>query len=114
MRLIVVPFRAEAAETPLATLEHLRPAAIILIEDQEKERHSWKMRLRSEFGLTAAEAELALEIMRGDGREAAAARLGITVATVRTHLLHIFEKTGVHRQAELVRLLLDRAQAPGG
>ncbi|HLW26409.1 MAG TPA: helix-turn-helix transcriptional regulator, partial [Kiloniellales bacterium] len=67
-----------------------------------------------EFGLTAAEAELALEIMRGDGREAAAARLGITVATVRTHLLHIFEKTGVHRQAELVRLLLDRAQAPGG
>jgi hypothetical protein len=29
-------------------------------------------------------------------------RLGISLATARTHLEHIFEKTGVHRQAELL------------
>lgn len=114
LRLIISPFQPEAVEADLPMLSCADPVAIILIVDQEREQGSWKMRLRHEFGLTAAEAELALEIMRGDGREAAAARLGITVATVRTHLLHIFEKTGVHRQAELVRLLLDRAQAPGG
>lgn len=28
------------------------------------------------------------------------------LATIKTHLHHIFDKTGTHRQAELVRLLL--------
>jgi DNA-binding CsgD family transcriptional regulator/PAS domain-containing protein len=62
--------------------------------------------LRRRFGLTAAEANVALEIVQGDGREAVADRLGISMTTVRTHLTHIFEKTGVRRQAELVRLLM--------
>jgi hypothetical protein len=52
-------------------------------------------------------ANLALEILKGDGRAAAAARVNITVGTARTHLERIFEKTGVRRQAELVRLLSD-------
>ncbi len=30
--------------------------------------------------------------------------LGVGVSTVRTHLLHIFDKTGVRRQADLVRM----------
>jgi DNA-binding CsgD family transcriptional regulator len=41
----------------------------------------------------------------GDGIQACADRLGITRATARTHLAHIFRKTGTNRQAELVRLL---------
>lgn len=63
-------------------------------------------RLRKRFGLTPAEAALALEICKGDGRQAAARRCGITVATAHTHLNRIFSKTGARRQAELVRLLL--------
>jgi len=35
-----------------------------------------------------------------------ASRLGISLATARTHLAHVFDKTGTRRQAELVRLLL--------
>ncbi|MER9417891.1 helix-turn-helix transcriptional regulator [Mesorhizobium sp. M0306] len=62
--------------------------------------------LRRRFGLTNAEADVALEVVKGDGRAAAGARLGITATTVRAHLSHIFEKTGVRRQAELVRLLM--------
>jgi DNA-binding CsgD family transcriptional regulator len=62
--------------------------------------------LRRRYGLTPAEADVALEIVKGEGRDACAARLGITTATVRAHLGRIFEKTGVHRQAELVHLLL--------
>lgn len=69
-----------------------------------------KHRLRSEYGLTRAEADVTLEIVKGDGRAAAAARLGIAVTTIRAHLSHIYEKTGVRRQAELVRL----AMQPGG
>jgi DNA-binding CsgD family transcriptional regulator/PAS domain-containing protein len=61
---------------------------------------------RARFGLTKAEADVALEILKGDGRAAAAARLGITPATVRAHLSQIFAKTGVRRQAELVWQLM--------
>lgn len=60
------------------------------------------------FGLTPAEAAFAVEIAKGDGKPAAAERRGISFATARTHLSNIFEKTGTHRQAELIRLLLDR------
>lgn len=70
--------------------------------------------LRRRYGLTPAEADVALEILKGDGREAAAARLGISTTTVRTHLSHIFEKTGVRRQAELVRLLMRSDGTAGG
>ncbi|CAN7717761.1 helix-turn-helix transcriptional regulator [Rhizobium rhizogenes] len=62
--------------------------------------------LRRRFGLTKAEADVALEILKGDGRDATAARLDIAVTTVRAHLSKIFVKTGVRRQAELVRLLM--------
>ena len=63
-------------------------------------------RLREKYGFTGAEAAFALEIARGDGKQAAAERRGVSFATARTHLSRIFEKTGVHRQAELVRLLM--------
>ena len=38
-----------------------------------------------------------------------AGRLQITLTTARTHLAHIFEKTGTRRQAEVVRLILQSA-----
>jgi DNA-binding CsgD family transcriptional regulator/PAS domain-containing protein len=62
------------------------------------------------FGLTAAEAALAVELVNGDGVTAAAARLRISRATARTHLIHIFQKTGTQRQAGLVRLMLTWAE----
>jgi DNA-binding CsgD family transcriptional regulator len=63
-------------------------------------------RWREQFGFTPAEANFALEIAKGDGRQAAADRLGITLGTARSHLSAVFDKAGVRRQAELVRLLL--------
>ena len=62
--------------------------------------------ISSFFGLTPAEARLAYEMAMGDGLGACARRLGITPNTARTHLKHVFEKTGTRRQAELLRLLL--------
>lgn len=62
--------------------------------------------LRRRFGLTNAEANVAVEVLKGGGREAVAAELGVSMTTVRTHLSRIFEKTGVRRQSELVHLLL--------
>jgi DNA-binding CsgD family transcriptional regulator len=69
--------------------------------------------LQDTFGLTPAETDVALEIGKGDGRNAAAARLSVTPGTVRIHLQRVFEKMGVHRQAELVRLLAEvRGRCP--
>jgi DNA-binding CsgD family transcriptional regulator len=62
--------------------------------------------LRERFGLTPAQAHIALALLDGGGRRDIAARLGISEATVRAHLSQVFEKTDVHRQAELVRLLM--------
>lgn len=59
------------------------------------------------FALTPAQAALASEIARGDGVSAAAARLRISYGTARAHLLQIFQKTGLRRQTELVRLILE-------
>ena len=57
-------------------------------------------------GLTRAEAAFLGEIVKGDGLQAAADRLGVSLATARTHLRHVFEKTGTQRQAELVGLMV--------
>ena len=83
-------------------------AAIVLVSDPDAEISSRIETMRERFGLTPAEATFATEMVRGDGRQAAADRLGITVGTARSHLSRIFDKTGVTRQAELVRLLMKK------
>lgn len=102
----VTPARREA---PL--LGPGMPAAIVFDAGAAAAGSDPGQRLRARYGLTAAEAALALEIAKGDGKPAAARRLGISFATARTHLSRIFEKTGVHRQAELVRLVLGQHEA---
>jgi DNA-binding CsgD family transcriptional regulator len=61
--------------------------------------------LRSQFGLTHAQAKLAIEIAKGEGLKACTRRLGIAMSTGRSHLKQIFLKTETRRQAELVRLI---------
>ncbi len=57
------------------------------------------------FGLTPAEVRV-LELMcAGRASAEVAAALGVAEATVRTHVLRLFDKTCTHRQAELVRLV---------
>jgi DNA-binding CsgD family transcriptional regulator len=65
--------------------------------------------LRRVYGLTNAEAAVALHIADGQGIKPIADELSLSTATVKTHLQRVFLKTGTHRQAELVRLLLEIA-----
>ena len=46
-----------------------------------------------------------LAIVEIGGVPAAAEVLGIAATTVRTHLSRIYEKTGINRQADLVKLV---------
>lgn len=59
------------------------------------------------FAFTPAETTLALELANGLSLEETAEKLGITRNTARAHLRSIFAKTGIKRQAELVRVILN-------
>jgi len=56
------------------------------------------------YELTPAEIRIFELICEGQTRDAIAASLGVSVSTVKSHLFHVFEKTGCHRQVDLVRL----------
>jgi DNA-binding CsgD family transcriptional regulator len=56
------------------------------------------------FGLTPAETRVLASLFAGRTLAETAATLGIAATTAKTHLEHIFLKTGVTRQAELMRL----------
>lgn len=81
-------------------------AATIFITDPERAPHPPKDMLCRQFGLTPKEAALAGFLAMGLSLDEAAARLKITKETARSHLQRVFSKTGTHRQAELVRLVL--------
>lgn len=81
--------------------------ALVLVTDREANLESKALRMRMRYGLTQAEADLAWEIVRSGGRKEAAAHRGVSVATVRSQLTSIFDKTGARRQADLVRLILE-------
>jgi DNA-binding CsgD family transcriptional regulator/PAS domain-containing protein len=80
--------------------------ALVLIVDPEHEPEPPAALLRRFYRLTATEADVALRIGRGADLKQIAEELSISVATVRTHVQHVFDKTDTHRPAELVRLLL--------
>lgn len=99
LRLSVIPLRCRVSGLLAGT------AAALLMDARDNTSSDTSARLRDRFGLTEAEARFAAEIVKGDGKRAAAERCGISYSTARSHLSRIFEKTGVHRQAALVRLV---------
>ncbi|MGO4670340.1 helix-turn-helix transcriptional regulator [Bosea sp. 2RAB26] len=56
-------------------------------------------------GLTGGELRVLLALAEGLGGKEAADMLGISEPTLRTHLQHIFAKTGTSRQGKLLQLL---------
>jgi DNA-binding CsgD family transcriptional regulator len=105
----VTPLRSKARLADVPWIGVGVPVAIVTVSDPDIDRRLQEVNLRHRFGLTGAEARLTAEILKGDGIAAAARRRGISAATAKTNLSSIFEKTGTHRQAELIRLLLDAA-----
>ena len=83
-----------------------RPAAIVIIADPQHQLRQRLAQLQRMHGLTAAETELALAVVQTGSRKEAADRRGVTDATARAQLSSIFDKVGVRRQTDLVRLLM--------
>jgi len=100
LSLIVTPLKHEAV--PLAISG---PTALVIVSDPEAGIMLPADGLKELFGLTPAEAAVALELLAGYDTKAVARRLGLSVHTVRVHLARIMSKTHTSRQAELMRLL---------
>jgi DNA-binding CsgD family transcriptional regulator len=71
-------------------------------------------RLRAEFGLTKAEARLALRLAEGSSLASAAQAFNVKLTTIRSQLQQVFAKTGTSRQTELVAMILSRGYGARG
>ena len=63
------------------------------------------------FGLTEREVDVVELIVAGASNKAIARELGLSLATVKTHLQHVFQKTGVSSRTALSARILGEAQA---
>jgi len=86
-----------------------RPAVVVTISQVGADEMEVRNRLQ---GLTGAELALATAVARGSTLSGYARGRGISLHTVRAQLKIIFQKTGTHRQAELVSLILHRHSRP--
>jgi DNA-binding CsgD family transcriptional regulator len=100
----VLPLKGSATRTRLSPAA---AAAVFVGEPPDGRDLAYFMQLA--FDLTRAETRVLVELLAGKTLTEAATNLDIALTTVRTHLDHIFSKTGVSRQAELVRLAMQLA-----
>lgn len=90
----------------LAASIFTRGAILLLVSDPEdRGKTATPETLTRMFGLTETEAVLTLYLEAELTLAEAAARMSITVETVRTHMKRILTKTGTHRQQDLLMLL---------
>lgn len=89
---------------------------LVLIVDPSVKSRAAAVSMQTTFGLTPAEARVAVLIGSGLSGPEVAAMLRVSPSTVKTQLRHCFEKTGVHSQAGLARILgaLPIDPVPGG
>jgi DNA-binding CsgD family transcriptional regulator len=87
--------------------KHRARAAIVFVQDPLRQKASAAPTLRDLFGLTQAEASLAVALQSGESVAGYAAAKGLSRNTVYTHLRRLKEKTGVKRQPDLIRKLND-------
>ncbi len=93
------------AEEPAALADE-GPLALVVIARPRPDAERIERRVRRLYGLTEAEARVTAALTLGETVEQIAAAHGVRTSTVRAQVRSIFEKTGVHRQTDLVRVAL--------
>lgn len=83
-----------------------RRGAAIFVSEPEAPLELQPRALETLYGMSHAEARLVLHLLQGERIEEAAEKLTISPHTARNQLKNVFRKTGITRQAELVKLVL--------
>ena len=84
----------------------LQAGAIIFVADPQGPPVLDTALLYRLYGISAAECRVAQALLVGRTLHDTADQLKLAENTVKTHLQHLFEKTGTNRQQQLIRLLL--------
>ncbi len=82
-----------------------RPMAAVFLSRADEGARLERKALQDLFGLTPAEARLAIELAAGHALDDCAARFGVSMSTVRVQLQAVYQKLGVNRQAALTAML---------
>jgi DNA-binding CsgD family transcriptional regulator len=88
-------------------------SVVVLIEEPDRREAAPFDEFSKAHRLSPAEAGLAARLVGGLSLRQAAQAVGITQNTARTHLKHVFSKTGAKRQADLVRRVLTHDMEKG-
>jgi DNA-binding CsgD family transcriptional regulator len=99
VRVVPLPIHAMALRLPKA-------AAIAFVSDIDASADGSAESAAQLHGLSPAETRLLKELTAGRTIQEAAERLGIADGTARSQLKATMEKCGVHRQADLIRLVV--------
>ena len=102
---------ARLDSTTARSMKHSNVCILITAQMRNAPVKTTGRALQDLFGLTRSELAVAIALAEGATPEEYAARAGIGIATVRSHIRWIYEKTQTNRQAELVRLVLRLPQA---
>lgn len=92
----------EAAIWPLTHCAHY----LLLIEKNQEIKQETLRAFCTLFNMTASEQQVLLGLMQDATPEEIAQTLNVSLATIRSHIQHIRQKTGVRRITELVRMVL--------
>jgi DNA-binding NarL/FixJ family response regulator len=112
------PLRISARPVPgraahmLTTGAAARVAVIVFIRDTEEKARSLVDLLRALYRLTQSEIRLVQQLHAGRSLTECAQRSRVSIETVRAQLKSIFQKMGVHRQAQLLQLVHEFTQQP--
>jgi DNA-binding CsgD family transcriptional regulator len=100
------PISVEAVRPPTGMHSVAGSAkAILLFKDAEERQTIDPLVMSDAFNLTRSESALCVQLAQGQSVSAAARALGISDGTARQYLKGVFQKTGTHRQSELMLLL---------
>ena len=104
LMVIASPVRDEANERSDIPNQQAT-AAMLWIYDPDRPAQISPAWMMDAYGLTSAEVRVAASVASGMTISEAAGRLQVSVNTVKTHLRHVYGKTGTRRQAELCRMV---------
>jgi DNA-binding CsgD family transcriptional regulator len=82
-----------------------QPVASVFITRIDLELDNPLRMISRAYGLTLTETRILRAVVEVGGSPAIASAIGIGEGTVKSHLKSLFQKTGTHRQADLVRLV---------
>lgn len=100
-RIVVLPISNDEQRQ----LDDDEASVAIVISDHNQQRTMAPHVLQNSYKLTAAETRVATGLAGGQTQDELCESLFVSLATIKTHTQRIFQKTGVSRQADLVRLV---------